>query len=180
MSIGGFSRFVRTLLSLIGNLGLLLSQFLCLLLQFGQLFVHAPAAALIQHALGTVQLFERLLRGLLLLLLVAILGLLLHVACCLLQGPADVGHLAVVVFPGQLIELARKSLCFLLQVLSAHLITCALTAPRLLLLGSALHQLLLAFRKLLQFLKRFIDSLRALFLFSTLQCFVLILVLIEF
>src|ERR1051326_7125748 len=139
MSIGGFSRFVRTLLSLIGNLGLLLSQFLCLLLQFGQLFVHAPAAALIQHALGTVQLFECLLRGLLLLLLVAVLGLLLHVACGLLQGPADVGHWGFFVSPGHFIELPRKPLCFLLQVLSAHLITLAARAA-LPLLGSALHQ----------------------------------------
>ena len=45
-----------------------------------------------------------------------------------------VGHLAVVVFPGQLIELARKSLCFLLQVLSAHLITLAARAALPLLL----------------------------------------------
>src|SRR5207247_8608086 len=100
-------------------------------------------------------------------------------ACCRLQSAAVVGHLPVVVFTREFVELTSEAFGFLLQVLRAHLV--ASTATRaLLLLGSSLHQFLLAFGKLLQFLKRFIDGLRALVHLPALQGFVLVLVLVEF
>ena len=130
-------------------------------LQLGQPLIHAAAAALIQQALGAVELFESLLSGLLLLLGIAALRLLLHVACRLLQRTADVGHLPVIIFAGELVELTGEPLGFLLQLLRARLIASAARAT-LLLHGSPLHQFLLALGKLLQFLKRFVDGLRSL------------------
>src|SRR5207247_6206068 len=87
--------------------------------------------------------------------------------------------LPVIILPGEFVELARKPFCFFLQVLSA-LVTTTATAALLLLLGPALHELLLTFCKFLQFLKGLIDGLGALVHFSALERFVLILVLIEF
>src|SRR5438093_618208 len=111
-------------------------------------------------------------------LLAASLCLLLHVPRSLLQSAADIGHLPVVVFTRELVELTGEALGLLLQVLRAHLI--ASVARAALLLGSSLHQFLLAFRQLLQFLKRFVDGLRSLVHLPALQSFILVFVLIEF
>src|SRR5207247_110442 len=116
-------------------------------------------------------------RGLLLLLGTAALRLLLHVACRLLQRTADVGHLPVIIFAGELVELPGEPLGFLLQLLRARLIASAVTVA-LLLHGSPLPQSLLALGELLQSLKRFIDGLRSLIPLAALARSVLVLCLI--
>ena len=119
-------------------------------------------------------------RGLFLLLTIAALRLLLHVVGGLLESAADIGHLPVVVFAGELIELPREALGFFLQFLRARLIASTVATALLLLCALALEQLLLAFGEFLQLLERFIDGLGALVHFPALQCLVLILVLIQF
>jgi hypothetical protein len=154
-------------------------QPLDLFLQLRQLFIHISGLALLEQPLGLLELFHRLLRRLLLLLgACTVLPLLLHVACGLFEGFADVRHLPVVIFARKPLKLSCKSLRFPLQFLGSHLIAAAATAAALHLLSPAFHSFLLALGELFQF----VDSLLNLWTlvhFATLQSLILVLVLIK-
>jgi hypothetical protein len=164
---------------LIGNLFLPIGQTACLLLQLLKPLIHVSALALIEQALRALQLLLGLVGGLLLALLATVGALLLHTACSLLQSTAGFGHLRIVLFAGEPLQLPRQPLGFALQFFGCHLVTAALAAA-LLLHGTTLLKLLLALSKLLQLVDSFFNLLGVLLHFTTLQGLVLVLVLVEF
>src|SRR4029077_5935822 len=94
---------------------------------------------------------------------------LLHVLSSLLESASGIGHLAVIIFAGQLVQLTRQTFGFLLQVLRCRLIAASARTTGPLLLGATLLEFLLAFGKLFQFAQCFIDFRRILLLFALLD-----------
>jgi hypothetical protein len=91
-AVGIFAQLLR----LIGHLILFLAEATSFIAGLRQFFLRISTLRILQHLAGAVQLFERLLRGLLLRLGVAALGLPLHVLSGLLHLTGNVGHLSVV------------------------------------------------------------------------------------